>query len=279
MRFLRVRSEPVRTESDGTESVDGDAAALPAPADAVAPRPTPASRQKPAVRRVNALARGVAAQTYLEIGVAEGETFVQVEVPTRTGVDPTFLFDTSAHVNDRTTLLPITSDEYFTSLAPNVTFDLIFLDGLHTFEQSYRDLCSALLHSQSRTVILIDDTVPSDVYSALPDRARALRFRGRSESTKRGWHGDVYKVVLAIHDYHIGLNYRTLVGSGNPQTLVWRESGCYREPHFPSFEEISRFSYFDLVDNFALMQTGSEDEAIELCMQALTESTPITSQE
>jgi hypothetical protein len=71
---------------------------------------------------------------------------------------------------------------------------------------------------------------------------------------------------------HIGLNYRTIVGSGNPQTLVWRESGVRRDPHFASFETISRYSYFDLVDNLALMQTCTEDEAIELCLRAVVGS-------
>jgi hypothetical protein len=220
-------------------------------------------------RRLYALSEGLDAATYLEIGVATGTTFLGIRVPNRTGVDPKFGFDTTPYADAHTTFVPTTSDEFFASLASDVKFDLMFIDGLHTFEQTYRDLCAALLHSHPRSVILLDDTVPIDVYSSIGDVAQSLRYREQAGISPRMWHGDVYKVVLAIHDFHLGLNYRTIVGPGNPQTLVWRTPNAIRTAHFGSIEEISRVTWFELMDNRQLLQECSEQEAIELCLRDL----------
>ena len=47
------------------------------------------------------------------------------------------------------------------SLFADHSLDLVYLDGLHTFEQTYRDLCNTLMHAHPATVILVDDTVPT----------------------------------------------------------------------------------------------------------------------
>ena len=38
------------------------------------------------------------------------------------------------------------------------------------------------------------------------------------------WHGDVFRALCVLRDHHQELDFRTIVGSGNPQTLVWRTS-------------------------------------------------------
>lgn len=79
------------------------------------------------------------------------------------------------------------SDTYFSSLAPEVTFDIVFLDGLHTFEQTKADLFNALRHVP-RGVILIDDTVPEDETAALHDldEARQTTRDGVEEASVDG---------------------------------------------------------------------------------------------
>jgi hypothetical protein len=220
-------------------------------------------------RRIGRLAAELGATTYLEIGVARGETFRRVTIPRRTGVDPHFAFDVDEVVNAQTVVVTARSDDFFAALDGDRTFDVVFLDGLHTFEQTYRDLCNVLLHAHRRSVILVDDTVPSDPWSALTDQERSYRLREIAGLADRPWHGDVYKVVAAIHSFHPGLDYRTIVGSGNPQTLVWR--GRRDGPGDPplSLEEIARMSYFDLLDRRALLRETTEDDAIATCVAAL----------
>lgn len=69
-----------------------------------------------------------------------------------------------------------TSDEFWVSGNPT-PYDLIAIDGLHTFEQAIRDLLSSMRFSHPCTIWLIDDTLPCDVFSAIPDRERSFRER------------------------------------------------------------------------------------------------------
>ncbi|MFZ2451197.1 MAG: class I SAM-dependent methyltransferase [Methylovulum miyakonense] len=231
--------------------------------------PTPHNMNHSA-RRINTMALAVNAQNYLEIGVNKGVTFFDVSIPQKTAVDPKFLFDV-ATVTDKNTLFSETSsDEFFSRLPVAQKFDLIFIDGLHTFEQTYRDFCNCLVHSHDRTVFLIDDTKPSDVYSSLNVRRKTNQFRKQAGGKGGAWHGDVFKVIFALHDFHPSLNYRTLSrGWDNPQTLVWLSNKGLRKPLFNSFESISRLTYFDLQEHIDILRLCPEEEAIALCLGEL----------
>ncbi|MFV2064287.1 MAG: class I SAM-dependent methyltransferase, partial [Chloroflexota bacterium] len=164
----------------------------------------------------------------------------------------------------------VTSDAFFAELPATAAFDLILLDGLHTFEQTYRDLCNALMHMHRSTVILIDGTRPSDPYASVPDPQLARRLRDIDAVAGGAWQGDVFKVVYALHDFHLELDYRTIVGPGLPQTLVWRSVSMERLPRFGSLGAIDRLTYFDMLDQWEVMQACPEDEALGRCMNALS---------
>ena len=226
-------------------------------------------------RRINQLAASLGAGSYLEIGVNKGATFHAVKIKERTGVDPHFHFDVLEVLNEQILLYAMTSDQFFAKVPVDQIFDLIFIDGLHTFEQTYRDFCNSLLHTHSRSVLLIDDTLPNDVYSTITDTNRAYKYRAATGNQDKSWHGDVFKCVFVLHDFYPGLNYRTIVGSGNPQTLVWRSNLGGREPRFNSLETISRLTYFDLMDEKAILRESSEEEAIHLCLSEMSKSVSV----
>jgi Methyltransferase domain len=171
-------------------------------------------------RRVNILVSELHLRSYLEIGVFEGETFANVNARHRYGVDPEPLFEP--------VLLPrgakfavMTSDDFFSMIRPWKRFDVAFVDGLHTLEQTYRDVINTFAHLR-RGVVLIDDTVPSDEYSAIPDQDESYRAREAAGLEGRPWHGDVWRVVMLFERHHPELEWRTIIDNGNPQTLVWR---------------------------------------------------------
>jgi hypothetical protein len=220
-------------------------------------------------RRINTLAAALGAQRYLEIGVNRGATFKEVTLPYRVGVDPSFSFDTAPYANDSTHFFPLRSDDYFAQLPEAETFDIHFIDGLHTFEQTLRDLMNAIAHSHPRTVWLIDDTIPNDVYSSLTDLHKALSYRERSGNSNKSWHGDVFKLVYFIHDFMPAYDYRTLSGMGNAQTLMWRSAAGPRQPLFGNLEQISRLSYFDMLDHRGVLRECSEEEGLRVCAHSL----------
>lgn len=214
------------------------------------------------VRRIHALQSMTAAARYLEIGVSGGNTFLNVNLLAKDAVDPAFRFDTDQFETEVVRFFPMTSDQFFSSNRSLPQYDIIFLDGLHTFEQTYRDFLATLPLSHERTVWLIDDTLPCDPYSALPDHDYSLMQRGKAGLPGNPWHGDVYKVVCAIHDFCPTLNFATIVDRGNPQTLVWKQARTAFRPVFSGLDAICRLAYLDLDRHADAMRFTTEEAAM-----------------
>ncbi|MGH7257118.1 MAG: class I SAM-dependent methyltransferase [Nitrospiraceae bacterium] len=214
------------------------------------------------VARLKELAKVNNAKSYLEIGVADGKTFLHTDFDLKHAVDPKFRFDTRQHESKNCKFFETTSDDFFLYFAnPEVKYDVIFLDGLHTFEQTFRDFCSTQAHCHDRTIWLIDDVYPSDAFSAIPSEALSRKFRKLQRGSGKGpWHGDVFKMMFAIHDFFPNLSYRTVVGHGNPQAVVVRRPRKEFNPRFGSLETISRLSYFDFLEEQALLDFATNEE-------------------
>jgi hypothetical protein len=233
-------------------------------------RPDPVAAELWSPRRINFLVRELHLTSYLEIGVLEGETFANVTARRRYGVDPTPLFD-AVLLPRRSKFAVMTSDAYFTSIRPSLRFDVAFLDGLHTFEQTYRDVINTLSHLPSG-VVLIDDTVPSDEYSAIPDQEESYRARDEAGLEGRPWHGDVWRVVILLDRHHRELEWRTIIDEGNPQTLLWRRRGA--KVTAASVDEIALAKSLAYADVFAggvpeYFHPMSESAALAECVASL----------
>jgi hypothetical protein len=214
------------------------------------------------VRRISALLEHTADATYLEIGVASGESFFSVPAARKIAVDPQFRFDFREVESSTQSFFEMTSDEYFQYHSSNEALDFVFIDGMHTFAQSYRDFCNALQLLAPGGAILLDDTVPSDPHSMIPNQKLAVKARKQAGGQGGQWHGDVFKVVFMIHDFHPLLSYATISSDGNPQTLVWREPRRNFTPKFNSLEEISRLTWEDLQANRHILKLTPEADVL-----------------
>ena len=58
-------------------------------------------------------------------------------------------------------------------------------------------------------------------WSAHRDFDKAMRLQRVAGVDRPIWHGDVYRAVCVLLDNHPELCVRTIVGSGNPQALIW----------------------------------------------------------
>lgn len=218
----------------------------------------------PTVARLRQLAKVNDSRSYLEVGVADGGTFLHIDFDLKHAVDPRFRFDTRIHETGTTQFYETTSDDFFLYFAQkDRTYDLIFLDGLHTFEQTFRDFCSSQAHCHDNTIWLIDDVFPSDPFSAVSNETKSRRFRKLQHGSGKGpWHGDVFKTVFAIHDFFPNLSFRTFSGEGNPQTVVVRRPRKDFVPNFDNLGAISRLDYFDFLESRDLLNLASNDEVL-----------------
>ena len=111
--------------------------------------------------------------SYLEIGCASNSLFDSVPVADKTGVDP----KNGGNIRK-------TSDDFFT--LNNKSFDVIFIDGLHTYEQSLKDIQNSLTFLKENGFILVHDCFPRTYFDQAVPRAQ------------RKWNGDVWKAILEI---------------------------------------------------------------------------------
>ena len=231
-----------------------------------------------AANRINGIIRKTGAARYLEIGVCEGTTFFAVDAPFKVAVDPDFRFDISEHEADGTYFFPLPSDEFFAVFEASQAaerlrnggavplFDVIYIDGLHTFEQAYRDFINSCRYAHEKTVWIFDDTVPNDPYSALPDLDLCAKYRAMAGVASESWHGDVYKAVLTLHDRHKDIFYRTLLDGRKPQTVAWRAAGraSARADSCTSFEAIGELGYFDMAERAAVLHIGENADLLDI---------------
>ncbi len=149
----------------------------------------------------------LSARTYLEIGVDEGQTFSIVRAPIKVGVDP--IAPRPAVVIEITrpgsTYFATTSDEFFERHAPQVLasgVDVVFIDGLHTYGQTYRDVQNALRILNPGGVILVHDCLPASAAEArvAPTYDEAWRLNGPDWSGL--WTSDGWKAIVAVRSGH-----------------------------------------------------------------------------
>ena len=111
--------------------------------------------------------------TYLEIGCDKDQSFSKINIKKKVGIDPysggTFRG---------------TSDFFFKNNKDK--FDIIFIDGLHHYDQVNKDIQNSLLILNDNGFILIHDCLPRTIA-----RQAVPRYRG-------SWNGDVWKSIVQL---------------------------------------------------------------------------------
>ncbi|MDB4613465.1 class I SAM-dependent methyltransferase [Candidatus Pelagibacter sp.] len=109
--------------------------------------------------------------SYLEIGCFKDETFNQINIKKKIGVDPTSGGN-----------LRMTSDQFFKDNKEK--FDLIFIDGLHVYEQVIKDILNSIKVLKENGIILVHDCLPRKLWYQTPTRMSDT------------WNGDVWKAIV-----------------------------------------------------------------------------------
>jgi len=128
-------------------------------------------------------------KNYLEIGCDNNENFSKISIENKVGVDPF-----------RGGTLRMTSDEFFKENKKK--FDIIFLDGLHTYEQTIKDIDNSLKSIHDNGVILIHDCLPKKIWNQI-----VPRIYGH-------WNGDVWKAIVHSRTYEHADTYTCIADHG-----------------------------------------------------------------
>jgi len=110
---------------------------------------------------------------YLEIGCDDDASFSKIKIEKKIGVDPF----SGGTIRD-------SSDNFFKNNKD--FFDIIFIDGLHIYDQVIKDINNSLKFLNKDGFILIHDCLPrTKAHQAIP------RYRG-------SWNGDVWKAIVEM---------------------------------------------------------------------------------
>ena len=110
---------------------------------------------------------------YLEIGCDRDQLFSRIKLKNKIGVDPY----SGGNVRK-------TSDDFF--LENNKTFDLVFIDGLHTYAQVKKDILNSVKFLNTNGIILVHDCLPDTM-----SKQAVPRY-------KMQWNGDVWKAIVDL---------------------------------------------------------------------------------
>jgi hypothetical protein len=152
---------------------------------------------------------------YLEIGVNNGDNFFPIEISQKTAVDPSFAFSSARQTeweaknpaNMAAKYITATSDDFFAKADAVDGFDVVFIDGLHTYEQSLQDVLNSLDKLNDNGVIVMHDCKPPHVAAAYPAASlQAAEDAQKDEATKvPGWDGiwcgDVWKTICHLRSH------------------------------------------------------------------------------
>lgn len=135
---------------------------------------------------INEVLRLLGGQSYLEIGVASGESMRQVRARAKWGVDPS---PTPEGAVACSVLVREPSDLFFALLREGSfgppSFDVAFVDGLHHAVQAYRDIVSAIEVAGARAVIVHDSSPTTEAMQRVP-------------AVQGEWTGDVWKAIAQL---------------------------------------------------------------------------------
>lgn len=118
------------------------------------------------------------AKKYLEIGCDYNETFDFVKVESKVGVDP-----------NRGGNVRLSSDMFFSN--NHEYFDVIFIDGCHTYQQIRKDILNSLKCLNQNGIIIIHDMLPIAEKQVLPYHP---------DIWYPGWLGSAYKIAFELSE-------------------------------------------------------------------------------
>jgi len=220
-------------------------------------------------------------QTYLEIGVQRGVSFLPIKCKKKLAVDPQFLISRRNKLkwnfknicNLKNSYYELTSDEFFSNqklLLKKINgLDVIFIDGLHTYQATLNDILNSLKHLNFNGTIVAHDCFP-------PHRAASIFAENADLARKVGkhlpdwneeWCGDTWKALAYMKKkYDDVLSIKVLNTDYGLGIIQFKnEKKLDLEIDQILFDSINLYDYEKLIENPKQL-IGLEDEEYYKCL-------------
>ena len=162
--------------------------------------------------------------SYLEIGCDLDENFSKIDLKNKIGVDPK---SGGTH--------RMTSDEFF--LINKKKFDLIYIDGLHTYEQAINDIKNSIKALNNNGVIILHDCLPKKIWNQL-----VPRMYGH-------WNGDVWKAIVEARTWKDFETF-TLIADHGLAIIQNKPNSNILLDEIKKFKKLTFKQYFNNHQNF-----------------------------
>lgn len=144
-------------------------------------------------------------ESYLEIGLGDPyDNFLKIHCKYKESCDfynSNNNYDYSSHdpavrkfIERGILTYNMSSDNMFFDFSDDKTFDLIFIDGLHTSDQVFKDICNSMMHLSPNGFIVCHDAIPLNEAAATKERHTM------------DWNGDVYRVFPILDRLGVKFN-------------------------------------------------------------------------
>lgn len=146
---------------------------------------------------INLLIKKYNLKKYLEIGIGDGYNFKSIICDFKTNVDP-FLDNRSGQSDTFPPINRMTSDDFFR--ISDDKFDIVFVDGLHTFDQTLLDINNSLNCLNDGGFVIAHDMLPPSEWHQ----------RDSNELEGGEWNGTCWKAVAYLRTTNPNLDIKTI---------------------------------------------------------------------
>lgn len=213
------------------------------------------------IELLNRIIKKYDVRNYLEIGVFFGKCFLEIDCKRKMAVDPDFRIPWEIRkdnfskkfkrkfLNQFDLYFKKTSDDFFQedfSILQKYPPSLVFLDGLHTYEQTLRDVENSLKYLSDDGFIVLHDCNPENEIQALPAMSYQSVVDLNLKNWDGVWNGDVWKTIAHLRSQRNDIEIITLNTDCGLGIIRKRKS---QVPLNLSVDEIKKMSYSDLEKN------------------------------
>ncbi len=195
---------------------------------------------------------------YLEIGVQTGFCFFKIKADRKLAVDPDFIIKLKNKIkayiknlsNFNNKFFELTSDDFFEQKSDYIKeiggLDVVFIDGLHLFEQVAKDIENSLKYLNTGGVILVHDCNPLNENAAVRAYTSAEVIAMNLPGYDYLWNGDVWKAIVELRDTRNDIDV-LVINSDHGVGII--KVGTSRSPLRLTTDQFKNVTYSDLDKN------------------------------